>query len=160
MASIISQVKNKSRVGVCLDTCHLFAAGYDFRTKEAWEQIIVEFDKTVGLSYLRGMHLNDSKTGLGSNKDRHENIGLGSLGITAFQHILKDPRMQDIPLVLETPSNEKPFVWAKEIEVLHKISGEQEIQSEQELVTEIKAVVKEAEGQSKKKKSSAKKKQE
>lgn len=145
LASIISQVKNKSRVGVCLDTCHLFAAGYDFRTKEAWEQIIVEFDKT---------------TGLGSNKDRHENIGLGSLGITAFQHILKDPRMQDIPLVLETPSNEKPFVWAKEIEVLHKISGEQEIQSEQELVTEIKAVVKEAEGQSKKKKSSAKKKQE
>ncbi|EDR06513.1 uncharacterized protein LACBIDRAFT_251065, partial [Laccaria bicolor S238N-H82] len=124
LAGIIERVEDKTRVGVCLDTCHSFAAGYDIRTKEGWESTLTKFDSQVGLSYLRGMHLNDSKTEFNSKRDRHENIGLGHLGIPAFQHILNDPRVQNIPLILETPSFEKPAeVWGKEIEVLMKLSG-------------------------------------
>ncbi|KIJ92808.1 hypothetical protein K443DRAFT_13322 [Laccaria amethystina LaAM-08-1] len=159
LAGIIERIEDKTRVGVCLDTCHSFAAGYDIRTKEGWESTLTKFDNQVGLSYLRGMHLNDSKTEFNSKRDRHENIGLvryksgnqlsglpirtslptsthspitevlilppsGHIGILAFQHILNDPRVQNIPLILETPSFEQPAeVWGKEIEVLMKLSG-------------------------------------
>ncbi|KAG6877383.1 hypothetical protein C0993_007903 [Termitomyces sp. T159_Od127] len=124
LGAIIAQVKDKSRVGVCLDTCHMFSAGYDIRKKEDWNATIKIFDADVGLSYLRGMHLNDSKTEHNSRKDRHENIGLGHIGIAGFHHILNDPRVQHIPLVLETPSFELPKeIWAKEIEALNRLSG-------------------------------------
>ncbi|KAG5721532.1 putative endonuclease 4 [Termitomyces sp. T112] len=124
LGAIIAQVEDKSRVGVCLDTCHMFSAGYDIRKKEDWIATIEKFDADVGLSYLRGMHLNDSKTEHNSRKDRHENIGLGHIGITGFHHILNDPRVQHIPLVLETPSFELPKeTWAREIEALNRLSG-------------------------------------
>ncbi|KAJ7310624.1 xylose isomerase-like protein [Mycena albidolilacea] len=123
LAKIIEQVDNKTRVGVCLDTCHMFAAGYDVRTKEGWENIVTDFEQQVGLSYLRGMHLNDSKMDCNSKKDRHENIGMGHIGIQGFHHILNDTRFQDIPLILETPSFEKPEVWATEIAALDGLSG-------------------------------------
>ncbi|KAF7313181.1 AP-endonuc-2 domain-containing protein [Mycena kentingensis (nom. inval.)] len=126
LGKIIELVENKSRVGVCLDTCHMFAAGYDLRTAEGWDKIVADFDKQVGFKYLRGMHLNDSKTELGSKKDRHENIGLGHIGVRGFHHIVNDTRFQNIPLVLETPSGDekKPGeVWAVEIGELHRLSG-------------------------------------
>ncbi|KAJ7765665.1 xylose isomerase-like protein [Mycena metata] len=142
LAKIISEVEDKTRVGVCLDTCHMFAAGYDLRTKEGWEKIVTDFDTTVGLSYLRGMHLNDSKTEHGSKKDRHENIGMGHIGIQGFHHILNDPRFQDIPLILETPSFEKPEVWAAEIQALNGLSGVPlYADASGQLMGEIKAVV-------------------
>ncbi|KAJ3733791.1 xylose isomerase-like protein [Lentinula guzmanii] len=126
LGEIIGQVDDKTRVGVCLDTCHMFAAGYDIRTKEGWNSTVESFDTHVGLKYLRGMHLNDSKTACGSKKDRHDNIGVGHLSIQTFAHILTDPRMQDIPLILETPSHEGSNknwdVWVKEIEVLNLLS--------------------------------------
>ncbi|KAF9266355.1 AP endonuclease [Marasmius fiardii PR-910] len=128
LGQIIEQVENKARIGICLDTCHMFAAGYDIRTKQGWEFPVHKLDTDVGLSYLRGMHLNDSKTPCGSNKDRHENIGIGHLKLQTFRHILTDPRVQDIPLVLETPSHEENTgnwdVWKKEIDVLTRLSSE------------------------------------
>ncbi|KAI9574151.1 AP endonuclease [Boletus coccyginus] len=122
LRDIIRQVEDKSRVGVCLDTCHLYAAGYDISTKAGWDETMATFDEQVGLSYLRGMHLNDSKTPLGSKKDRHENIGLGTLKLPAFLTILSDPRVQDIPLILETPTFEAVEVWECEIKVLNALS--------------------------------------
>lgn len=122
LAEIIRRVENKERVGVCLDTCHLFAAGYDIRTRDGWNATMDDFDSRVGLSYLKGMHINDSKTGLNSKRDRHENIGLGHLGLSTFGVILSDSRTRNIPLILETPSFEAKEVWGKEIEVLNKVS--------------------------------------
>ncbi|KAK0196366.1 xylose isomerase-like protein [Armillaria mellea] len=119
LAGIIAAVEDKSRVGVCLDTCHMFAAGYDIRTKKGWEETLTKFDERVGLSYLRAMHLNDSKTDFASKRDRHENIGMGYIGLEPFHHILTDPRLQGIPLILETP---EPETWATEIEVLNELS--------------------------------------
>ncbi|KAJ3892278.1 xylose isomerase-like protein [Lentinula edodes] len=126
LGKIISQVNDKARVGVCLDTC-AFLSGYDIRTEQGWKYVELElFDTQVGLKYLRGMHLNDSKTECGSKKDRHDNIGVGHLSIRTFAHILADPRMQDIPLILETPSHEESSknwdVWVKEIEVLNLLN--------------------------------------
>ncbi|TFK65196.1 AP endonuclease [Pluteus cervinus] len=131
IAQIIDLVEDKTRVGVCLDTCHMFAAGYDVRTNETWKYVVSlnvllvkEFEETIGLKYLCGMHLNDSKNTFGSKKDRHENVGIGHIGMTGFLQILTDPRVQDIPLILETPSFEEPTtVWRKEIEVLNKLSS-------------------------------------
>ncbi|EIM89548.1 AP endonuclease [Stereum hirsutum FP-91666 SS1] len=123
LAGIIARVKDRSRVGVCLDTCHMFAAGYDIRTKEGWECVLSDFDRIVGLKYLRGMHLNDSKATLASKKDRHENIGLGELRLTSFAHILTDSRMQNIPLVLETPMRDDHEVWRTEVAALNRLSN-------------------------------------
>ncbi|KAI0050856.1 AP endonuclease, partial [Auriscalpium vulgare] len=123
LAQIVALVNDKTRVGVCLDTCHAFAAGYDIRTKEGWSTTMQEFDRIVGVKYLRGMHLNDSKTSCGSKKDRHENLGLGELALPTFSHIVSDPRTQGIPLVLETPSHECEDVWRAEIAVLHVLAG-------------------------------------
>ncbi|KAG6840533.1 hypothetical protein C0991_006128 [Blastosporella zonata] len=124
LSAIITQVEDKSRVGVCMDTCHMFSAGYDIRKKEDWDATIQKFDQEVGLSYLKGMHLNDSKAEYKSTKDLHENVGLGNIGIAGFYHIMNDPRVQHIPLVLETPSHEVPKeTWTKEITILNSLSG-------------------------------------
>ncbi|KZP19724.1 AP endonuclease [Athelia psychrophila] len=123
LGDIVRGVEDKTRVGVCLDTCHLFAAGYDIRTKEGWQKTMDDFDAQVGLPYLRGMHLNDSKALLASKRDRHENIGMGHLGLAAFHHILTDTRLHGLPLTLETPSFEVEDVWRKEVEVLNRLSA-------------------------------------
>lgn len=119
LATIISMIDDKSRVGVCLDTCHGFAAGYDFRTVEACDKTFAEFEKIVGFRYLKGMHLNDSLRPFESKVDRHAPLGKGEIGITCFEYIAKDPRFNDIPLVLETP---EPELWPKEIEMLYEFS--------------------------------------
>ncbi|PLY15201.1 MAG: deoxyribonuclease IV [Sedimenticola sp.] len=118
LASIIDGVQDKSRVGVCLDTCHTFTAGYDLRTVEACDATFAEFDQIVGFDYLRGMHLNDSKPDLGSRVDRHESLGKGKLGWTVFDYIMNDPRFEEIPLILETIDD---TLWAQEIEQLYAL---------------------------------------
>ncbi|PJF19475.1 hypothetical protein PSACC_00708, partial [Paramicrosporidium saccamoebae] len=120
---IIDRVNDQSRVGVCIDTCHIFAAGYDIRTRKAYEKTMDEFERTVGFKYLRAVHLNDSKTGLGSGKDRHENIGKGAIGINAFQFLVTDSRFKDIPIILETPLADGPdgeLIYRDEIHTLYK----------------------------------------
>ncbi|GAB5593180.1 DNA-(apurinic or apyrimidinic site) lyase [Umbelopsis nana] len=122
LKSIISNVEDKSRLGVCLDTCHMFAAGYDIRSDDAWNKSLDEFDKVVGLKYLKAMHLNDSKTDIGSHRDRHENIGKGFIKTDAFKAIIRDPRTNGIPMVLETPvpiDDEDKNVYAEEIAQLY-----------------------------------------
>ncbi|MBI4567890.1 MAG: deoxyribonuclease IV [Planctomycetes bacterium] len=106
LAAMLAGVKERARVAVCIDTCHLFAAGYDIRTAAGWRATLEEFDKVIGLDALRCAHLNDSKHELGSRKDRHQHIGDGFLGLGAFAALLADPRLRDIPLVLETPVDE------------------------------------------------------
>ncbi len=95
-------MEDKSRVGVCLDTCHSFVAGYDLRSAEACEQTFAEFERIVGFDYLCGMHLNDSKPELGQRVDRHHSLGQGKIGWECFRYIMNDPRFDDIPMVLET----------------------------------------------------------
>ena len=122
LAAIIEHVEDKSRVGVCLDTCHLFAYGHDIRTAEKFDRVMREFDSIVGLHYLRAMHLNDCKSGLGSKKDLHGNIGKGQIGIEAFRFIMNDPRFNQIPLILETPVGaEGDGVYQKEIDLLYSL---------------------------------------
>ncbi|MFA5217009.1 deoxyribonuclease IV [Sulfuricurvum sp.] len=118
LAAIIERIENKSRVGVCIDTCHMFTAGYDIRTKEAYDATWGEFDRIVGFNYLKGMHINDSKPDLGSHVDRHDSIGKGKIGFDAFGYIMNDPRMDDIPLVLETIDE---TIWAQEIALLYSM---------------------------------------
>jgi deoxyribonuclease-4 len=116
IARIIEKVPEKNRVGVCLDTAHTFAAGYDLRTPEAYATTLAEFDRIVGFCYLRGVHLNDSKTELGSRVDRHAPIGKGKIGLETFRLIMNDPRFEEIPLILETPESK---LWAEEIALLY-----------------------------------------
>lgn len=118
LAAIIERIEDKSRVGVCIDTCHMFTAGYDIRTKEAYDATWGEFDRIVGFKYLKGMHINDSKPDLGSHVDRHDSIGKGKIGVDAFGYIMNDPRMDDIPLVLETIDE---TIWAQEIALLYSM---------------------------------------
>lgn len=120
LAYIIDRVKDKSRVGVCLDTCHSFAAGYDLRTKEACDATFAEFDRIVGFNYLRGMHLNDAMKPLGSRVDRHAPLGDGEIGWECFKYIAQDPRFDNIPLVLETPDEAR---WAEEIAKLKEFAN-------------------------------------
>ena len=120
LAQIINGVEDTSRVGVCLDTCHTFVAGYDLRTAEACEKTFAEFDAVVGFDYLCGMHLNDSKPDLGARVDRHHSLGQGKLGWEAFRYIMQDPRFDDIPLVLETIDDS---IWADEIQALYAFQG-------------------------------------
>ncbi|NDL65803.1 deoxyribonuclease IV [Acerihabitans arboris] len=112
LAAIIAGVEDKSRVGVCIDTCHAFAAGYDLRTGDACRHTFTQFEHTVGFSYLRGMHLNDAKSAFNSRVDRHHSLGEGNIGKTAFAWIMADPRFNDIPMILETV---EPEIWAQEI---------------------------------------------
>ncbi|MEW7993685.1 MAG: deoxyribonuclease IV [Candidatus Thiodiazotropha endolucinida] len=118
LAAIIDAIKDKSRVGVCLDTCHTFVAGYDLRTGEACDKTFAEFDQVVGFQYLRGMHLNDSKPDLGARVDRHHSLGQGKLGWEVFRYIMHDARFDDIPLVLETIDD---TLWKEEIAALYAI---------------------------------------
>jgi len=120
LARIIEQVEDQSRVGVCLDTCHTFAGGYDLRTPEACEHTFAEFERIVGFEYLYGMHLNDSKGGLGSRIDRHHSLGQGEIGWAVFEYIMQDSRFEGIPLVLETI---EPEIWPDEIQQLRALAA-------------------------------------
>lgn len=121
LAYIIDRVEDKSRVGVCLDTCHSFAAGYDLSTEKGCDEVFAEFEREVGFKYLRGMHLNDAMKPLGSRVDRHSPLGEGYLGITPFRYIMQDSRFDNIPLILETPDEER---WAEEIALLKSFAEE------------------------------------
>ncbi|OAA62609.1 DNA endonuclease [Niveomyces insectorum RCEF 264] len=132
LAAIIRQVDDQARVGVCLDTCHAFAAGYDLRTPAALAAVLAEFDRVVGLRYLRAVHLNDSKAPLGSRRDLHANIGTGCLGLRAFHALVNHDAFAGLPLVLETPIGRKGpdgkevedrQVWADEIKLLEGLIG-------------------------------------
>ncbi|NTW24428.1 MAG: deoxyribonuclease IV [Lentimicrobium sp.] len=116
LSFIIDRVEDKSRVGVCLDTCHTFTAGYDLITPEGYEETFKQFHNTVGFQYLRGIHLNDSMKPLGSHVDRHDSIGKGFLGTDVFKRLMNDARFDNIPLILETPDED---LWAMEIEILY-----------------------------------------
>ncbi len=120
LAEIIDSIRDKSRVGVCIDTCHIFAAGYDIRTREAYNRTMDDFNTVVGLKYLRGFHLNDARSEFQSRVDRHNSIGVGNIGTDAFRYIIEDPRTDNIPLILETPD---PDIWAEEIRMLSSFSG-------------------------------------
>lgn len=119
LRAIIDGVEDKSRVGVCLDTMHAFAAGYDLRQRDGFLKTMEHFTKTVGLNYLRGMHLNDSKVAFNSHVDRHESLGAGLLGLEVFKCIMKDARFANMPLVLETPNEE---IWKKELQILMEMA--------------------------------------
>lgn len=121
LAYMIDLVEDKSRVGVCIDTCHAFAAGYDLATAEACERTFDEFDRTVGFAFLRGMHLNDAMKPLGSRVDRHAPLGEGSIGLDAFRYIARDSRFDGIPLILETPDEAR---WPEEIALLKSFAEE------------------------------------
>ncbi len=112
LAAIIDGVEDKTRVGVCIDTCHAFAGGYDLRTEAACDDTFAEFERIVGFRYLRGMHLNDAKSAFNSRVDRHHSLGAGNIGYAPFRYIMQDPRFDGIPLILETVD---PDIWADEI---------------------------------------------
>tara|TARA_R110002049_G_scaffold115418_1_gene267393 strand:+ start:66 stop:923 length:858 start_codon:yes stop_codon:yes gene_type:complete len=112
LAAIIDQVDDKSRVGVCIDTCHAFAAGYDLRSADATQATLDELGSVVGFNYLRGMHLNDAKSAFASRVDRHHSLGKGNIGLPAFTTIMQDTRINAIPMILETV---EPDIWAEEI---------------------------------------------
>lgn len=118
---LIDRVEDKSRVGVCIDTCHAFAAGYDLRTAEACDATFAELDRVVGFNYLKGMHLNDAMKILGSRVDRHMPLGEGMIGMECFRYIARDKRFDGIPLILETPDETR---WSEEIARLKAFAGE------------------------------------
>uniref|UniRef100_A0A1A8MUT1 Xylose isomerase-like TIM barrel domain-containing protein n=5 Tax=Nothobranchius TaxID=28779 RepID=A0A1A8MUT1_9TELE len=120
LKSIIHKVRDQTRVGVCLDTCHAFAAGYDLAAEGGVTAMLDEFDQEVGLHYLRAIHLNDSKGKLGCHLDRHEDIGKGNIGISAFRDIVNEPRLDNIPLILETPGR-PGFEYPEQIELLYSL---------------------------------------
>jgi deoxyribonuclease-4 len=106
IAAIIERVEQANRVGVCLDTCHIFAAGYDYRTPEMYAEMMDDFERTIGIERLKVIHLNDSKNPLGSNKDRHEHIGDGEIGLEGFRQFVNDPRLKGVPGILETEKDD------------------------------------------------------
>ncbi len=116
LAYIIDKIEDKSRIGVCIDTCHMFTAGYDIRTRETYDKTWDNFDNLIGSKYLMGMHINDAKPSLGSRVDRHHSLGKGEIGLDAFRFIMNDERMDDIPLILETIDSS---IWKQEIELLY-----------------------------------------
>ncbi|XP_037318834.2 probable endonuclease 4 [Pungitius pungitius] len=120
LRSIIDKVRDQTRVGVCLDTCHAFAEGYDVAAEGGVKAMLDVFEQEVGLQYLKALHLNDSKGRLGCNLDRHEDIGKGHIGISAFRDIVNEPRLDNIPLVLETPGR-PGFQYAEQIELLYSL---------------------------------------
>jgi deoxyribonuclease-4 len=117
--TILEYCHHRERLGVCIDTCHIFTAGYDIRTREAFDNTMEHFSKTIGFENLKGMHLNDAKPALGSHVDRHASLGKGSIGIDCFSFICKDPRFSNIPLILETPDSS---CYASEISLLKSYS--------------------------------------
>jgi deoxyribonuclease-4 len=116
LAAILGRVARPDRLGVCLDTCHLLAAGYDIATPEGYESTLASFDRIVGLRRVKAIHLNDARKGLGSRLDRHEAIGEGALGLEVFRRMLNDPRFDGIPMILETPGELED--WKREIALL------------------------------------------
>ena len=118
LAYIIDKVEDKSRVGVCLDTAHTLAAGYEIRTREAYEETFQKFDSIIGFNYLKGMHINDSKKELSSRVDRHDSLGKGLMNMDLFSFIMNDPRFDNLPLILETPDES---LWAEEIQLLYSL---------------------------------------
>lgn len=118
---LIDRVEDKSRVGVCIDTCHAFAAGYDLRTPEACDATFAELERVVGFNYLKGMHLNDAMKILGSRVDRHTPLGEGMIGMECFRYIARDKRFDGIPLILETPDEAR---WSEEIAQLKAFAEE------------------------------------
>ncbi|GET29076.1 deoxyribonuclease IV [Prolixibacter sp. SD074] len=121
LAEIIDQVEDKPRVGVCIDTCHAFTSGYDLVTDEGYAETFGNFEEIIGLHYLKGIHLNDSKKELGSHVDRHDSIGKGFIGKEAFRRMAQDSRFDDIPIILETPDTE---AWPEEIAMLYGFANE------------------------------------
>lgn len=121
LAYIIERVEDKSRVGVCIDTAHTLAAGYDIKTEAGFGETFRQFDEVVGFSYLKGMHINDSKKDLGTRVDRHDSLGKGMMGLTTFELIMRDPRFDGMPLILETPDES---LWAEEIARLKQMSNQ------------------------------------
>jgi deoxyribonuclease IV len=115
---IINLVDDKQRIGVCIDTCHAFSAGYDLKTEEGFDSVFDTFENAVGFKYLRGMHLNDSKKERGTRVDRHNSLGEGTLGLDPFRRIMSDKRFNHIPMILETPD---PSRWKEEIELLRNL---------------------------------------
>ena len=115
IAHIIGKVEDKTRVGVCIDTCHTYSAGYDIKTEEGYAQTFKEFDETIGAHYLRAIHLNDTKKAFASRVDRHDSIGKGLLGIDFFKRFMQDPRFDNMPIILETPDEK---LWTMEISML------------------------------------------
>jgi deoxyribonuclease-4 len=113
---IIDLIEDKKRIGVCIDTCHSYAAGYDIKTQEGFRRTFEKFDEIIGFHYLKGIHLNDAKKGLGSRVDRHDSLGKGLLGIEAFRHLMNDDRFDDLPIILETPDED---LWPGEIKLLY-----------------------------------------
>lgn len=120
LAYILDKVEKIVPIGVCIDTCHIFVAGYDIRTAEAWEATLKEFDRVIGLKHLYAFHLNDSVKDIGSRVDRHAALGEGKIGMECFRFLMQDPRTRLLPKYLETPGG--PDLWEKEIRVLREVS--------------------------------------
>ena len=118
LKAIIDMVDDKSRIGVCFDTCHGYASGYDIKSAAGYDLTFREFDRIIGLPFLKGFHLNDARKGLASRVDRHESIGKGELGEEVFKRIMNDPRFDNMPIILETPDEE---LWEEEIAWLYKV---------------------------------------
>ena len=128
----IAEISDKSRVGVCIDTCHIFAAGYDIRSPTAFKKTLEDFDRIIGMKYLKALHLNDSKAPFNSHRDLHQNIGQGFLGLRTFHNVMNEPRLEGLPMVLETPIDRKDEkgkavedkgIWAREIKLLESLIG-------------------------------------
>jgi len=118
IAEIISQVEDKSRVGVCIDTCHTFTSGYDLRTKDVFDQTFAKFGEIIGWNYLKAIHLNDSKKELATRVDRHHSIGQGFIGMELFELVMNEPHFDNLPIILETPDDS---LWAQEISLLYSL---------------------------------------
>lgn len=118
IAHIIDKVEDKSRVGVCIDTAHALAAGYEIRTREGFDVTFDNFNKIVGIEYLKGMHINDSKKEVGTRVDRHDSLGKGVMSMDLFSFIMNDSRFDNMPLILETPDTD---IWAEEIKMLYSL---------------------------------------
>jgi deoxyribonuclease-4 len=121
LSYVLDRAEHSPRLGVCLDTCHLLAAGYDLASPEGYRDTLASFDSIVGFRRLKAVHLNDAKKGLGSHLDRHESIGAGTLGLPAFERIVRDPRFQGLPMILETPGPETE--WKREIALLRRMGA-------------------------------------
>lgn len=120
LAYIVERTASKIPIGVCIDTCHIFSAGYDIRTKEAWEATLKTFDSIVGLKHLYALHVNDSLKPLGARKDRHACLGKGEIGIESFKAMMQHPDLRELPKYLETP--EGPALWKEEIKMLREFA--------------------------------------
>ena len=120
LSYLIEGVQDKLPIGICIDTCHIFAAGYDIRTPEAWEKTLETFEQQVGLEHLHAFHVNDSLHPLGSRKDRHANLGQGAIGLDAFKTLMSHPKMVAVPKYLETPNGD--MMWREEIAMLREFS--------------------------------------